>query len=400
MAEAFAVDLHGRTVAICEGAGDTVPEITGPEVFEAAIDAAEANIHMMLSMLREALDPKAVGFPPASAEFARTCARAGLTMQTLMRIGNAGFSVLWRDWTTAMRDQTDDEALLADALASIAQFLWAYIDMLYAHWAEEYMLERDRWIRSREALRTETIQAILDGRPVDAATAGKRLGYDLGRSHRAFVVWTDTKDDEVLSNLERHAAAVARCIRDEEPLLLPRGRGEVAGWLASTEPVPVTPTRRRLLASAGGTLQVAFGGVHGGIDGFRRSYTEALETARVVRLGPKRPARVVEYHSVSLVALLTADEAQARLFVDAELGALAADDDATLRIAATVRVFLQEQRSPKRAAARLGIHENTVTYRIRQAEQLLGRPVDERRLELETALAIATALRQPDGEGD
>jgi DNA-binding PucR family transcriptional regulator len=42
-----------------------------------------------------------------------------------------------------------------------------------------------------------------------------------------------------------------------------------------------------------------------------------------------------------------------------------------------------------RTAKRLSIHENTVAYRLRQVEELLGRSVDKRTLELRVALTLA-----------
>jgi len=35
------------------------------------------------------------------------------------------------------------------------------------------------------------------------------------------------------------------------------------------------------------------------------------------------------------------------------------------------------------------VHKNTVLYRLQQAEELLGRPLDQRSFELEAALRIA-----------
>lgn len=83
------------------------------------------------------------------------------------------------------------------------------------------------------------------------------------------------------------------------------------------------------------------------------------------------------------------------MFVARELGALAADDDVSLRLAATLRTFLDENASRSRAAKRLGIHENTVSYRVRQAEEILGRSVDERALDLRVALSLVNVLREP-----
>ena len=47
------------------------------------------------------------------------------------------------------------------------------------------------------------------------------------------------------------------------------------------------------------------------------------------------------------------------------------------------------RRAARRATAkRLGIHQNTVAYRLGQCEDVLGRPIKERRVELEAALHL------------
>ena len=68
---------------------------------------------------------------------------------------------------------------------------------------------------------------------------------------------------------------------------------------------------------------------------------------------------------------------------------MASRDDTTRRLAATVRTYLDENGSRGRTAKRLHVHENTVAYRLRQAEELLGRSVEKRTLELRVALALA-----------
>ena len=74
------------------------------------------------------------------------------------------------------------------------------------------------------------------------------------------------------------------------------------------------------------------------------------------------------------------------------LGPLAADDESTYRVAMTLAVYLQENRSPARAAQRLTVHPNTVSYRVNQAETILGRPVDTDASELSVALALLPLL--------
>ena len=104
---------------------------------------------------------------------------------------------------------------------------------------------------------------------------------------------------------------------------------------------------------------------------------------------------VTRYLDISLCALATADVDHARAFVARELGALAACDDTTRRLAATVRTYLDQNGSRGRAARRLNVHENTVAYRLRQAEEILGRSVDKRTLELRVALAVVDLVGEP-----
>jgi len=56
-------------------------------------------------------------------------------------------------------------------------------------------------------------------------------------------------------------------------------------------------------------------------------------------------------------------------------------------------VYLEENRSPAKAAQRLTVHPNTVGYRVHRAEELLGRPLDTNTVDLSVALALLPALR-------
>jgi DNA-binding PucR family transcriptional regulator len=95
-----------------------------------------------------------------------------------------------------------------------------------------------------------------------------------------------------------------------------------------------------------------------------------------------------------MVALASVDERQARDFVAEELGPLLGEDEASAVLARTLLAFLEEGMSARRAARRLAVHENTVANRIRAAEELLGRPVEERAAELDLALRLAPIVLQ------
>jgi len=67
----------------------------------------------------------------------------------------------------------------------------------------------------------------------------------------------------------------------------------------------------------------------------------------------------------------------------------------------TLRVYLEEDRVQRRAAARCFIHVNTVVYRINRIEQLLGRSLDEPAtvFDLTLAMRILDVLDGSAGQG-
>jgi DNA-binding PucR family transcriptional regulator len=91
--------------------------------------------------------------------------------------------------------------------------------------------------------------------------------------------------------------------------------------------------------------------------------------------------------------MASADLDLARGFVARELGALAEPDDDTVRLAATLRAYLEEQASPRRTAQRLGVHENTVKNRVRTIRGMLGHAPETRVAELLVALRLARLTR-------
>jgi DNA-binding PucR family transcriptional regulator len=109
---------------------------------------------------------------------------------------------------------------------------------------------------------------------------------------------------------------------------------------------------------------------------------------------------VTRYEDVALTAVASADMDLARDFVARELGPLAEQDDDTVRLAATLRVYLEERASPRRTAQRLGVHENTVKNRVRTIRGLLGHAPEERVAETLVALRLARLTRGDRAAGE
>lgn len=75
-----------------------------------------------------------------------------------------------------------------------------------------------------------------------------------------------------------------------------------------------------------------------------------------------------------------------RAWVLGTLGGLATDDEHHARLRDTLLVFLRSGGSYKTTAEQLTLHKNTIQYRIRKAEESLGRPVGDDRHDVELAL--------------
>jgi hypothetical protein len=328
--------------------------------------------------------------PQAATAWARDLAHRGLPLSLLLRAYRLGHGYA----EERLAEATAEFDMAADVRWHILSFFttatFDYIDAVCTQLVEDYEQERARWVRGAAAARAETVQAIIERRPVDVAAATERLGYDVTRRHVGFILWADQADSTQLTGgLERAAVAFASALGGGPTLTIPVGERAVWGW-TSGERLSDDTAALDLRVPAG--LRAAVGTLASGPAGMADSHEDAFAVRRISDYLANRPGSVLGYRSCSLLTLLTADAQRAFRFVQTELGDLAAGDDASRRLRATLRVYLEEGLSPARTGRRLSVHLNTVVYRVKQAESILGRPVEERRLELESALRLAERL--------
>jgi DNA-binding PucR family transcriptional regulator len=84
---------------------------------------------------------------------------------------------------------------LTEAVELGANWTFDYVEKLSAGLVRRYGEERERWVRSAAAVRAQVIDALLAGERIDAERATRRLGYELGRQHLAFAIWSDAPHD-------------------------------------------------------------------------------------------------------------------------------------------------------------------------------------------------------------
>ncbi len=393
-----AVELAKRAVEISEAVAAYTRErlpvlLDNAEALETDRASTEASIRDFADVLQSGADPvDAASLGAATLAYAQDGAQRGIPLTVLLRSYRLAHAATSQQLHTILASHAADadELNMASELCSV--WLFAYVDAALCLVEDVYVTERERWIRSAAASQAEAISTILSGQPIDIDVAGRRLRHDLRRVHVGAIAWLDAHEEgrNTLALLEAAIRDIAAAIGTQRPLMQPLGTLSVAAWISTSSPVPsrVLDELRFKTATAPG-VRVAIGEPARDIAGFRASHVEALEAQRIARLAGSPEGSITRYGDISLRALATANIDQARAFVARELGALASKDETTRRLAATVRTYLDENGSRGRTAKRLSIHENTVAYRLRQAEELLGRSVDKRTLELRVALALA-----------
>jgi hypothetical protein len=318
----------------------------------------------------------------------RDFVRRGITLDKVLRGIRLGHAGMAQAFLSACKTLVGP-ARLADEMNAVSEDLFGYIDSFSDSMVVEFLAERDRWITTAAAGRAETVRHILDGDDIDVRAASTALGYGLDRRHLALIAWVDRGDQG--SDLERIAAAELRAAGATTTLMVPVGSSALWGWgiLAGSDSPPET---HRAVDLDGTDVRVARGLPGRGVDGFRRSHTQAKRTERLARLVGDSAARSLDYASVSSITLLSEDLDSARDFVQRELGPLASATTPMRALRETLFRYLEHERSVTTVATELHVARGTVAYRVRKAEELLGHDVGRRRFDLHAALLLAHTL--------
>ncbi|GAQ65507.1 purine catabolism regulatory protein [Streptomyces scabiei] len=280
----------------------------------------------------------------------------------------------------------------SEGLSDLSRFLVDLVSSFSLACSAAYAAEEQAWLTSVDGSRGVLVRTLLRGDHTDLDPA-KALRYELAnRTHVGLILRRDARDEDAESEseserLDRVAAKLLTRIGATAHLVIPSDDREVWAWGGFTDPRSVTV---RSIPVVPGAL-VAVGRPSRGLDGFRATHEEARAAARVTLYSAARSrGRTVFFEDVRLAALLTSDPERAQDFVRDELGALGRPREALLR--ETVRVYLECNCSPATAAARLDVVKNTVVYRIRRAEEMLGRSVKEQQGILWAALHLVDVV--------
>ena len=309
---------------------------------------------------------------------ARDLVRRGLDVSSLEAFRTAQ-GVAWRRWMQVCFGLTSDPVELQELLTASSVSMSAFVDDTIDLMSRRMDAERDELLAGTHAERRATVALLLEGARVDRARAEAQLGHRLTGPQTAAVVWTGAGGSA--EELEAVAEAVVRAAGADRRLTVVAGATTLWLWLPGSAP---DASALAAGAAAHPGVRVAVGRTAAGLEGFRRSHLDAVQTQQLLaRPGVRR--QVAAFADVQLVALLSADPAGADALVADVLGPLASADPELRHVALT---YVREQCNAARTAARLFSHRNTVLRRLARVDELLPRPLADDVVHVAAALEL------------
>jgi DNA-binding transcriptional ArsR family regulator len=334
---------------------------------------------------------------------------AGRSLDALLAAYRVGARLAWRRFVEA----GTEARLPPEALYSLGEAMFAYIDEISAESADGYAEEQSAAAGESQRRRRRLIRLLAQDPPASQEairTAAQAAAWALPRNLATLVAAAA----ETAAGAEAGGAPpgggepvpgeeIVEAIATRLARRLGGGAiGGAAGGLACVFlPDPDAPGRRRQIVAALGdderrdeadeASRVAIGPTvpwHEAAASLRR----AAAAFRLAAAGgvDDRPLVVAEQHLATLLLAadrgLAADLAASRL---APLDQLA--DGPRARLTETLRAWLDRPGQVQAVAAELGVHPQTVRYRLRQLRELFGTRLEdpEARFELSLALRVA-----------
>lgn len=372
-----------------------IPELCEDGSIGALLKAGTAHIVVAaLHAVECDLELNRVEAPAAALQYARRLAQRGIGTSPLLRLHQLGLAVLLQRVLSEIHRASADSELTGLASVRVTASLFACTDKMSGQAVAAYEEERERWLRNRALLRSDEVLPVLSRGDVDVPAMEKALSYRLGQRHVGVVAWCGDTTSDGPRRLERLVTELSARVRgDGPPLLTLHDELTMWAWLPSPEQSEDDDPVEWARGVVGGEMWVATGAPARGVEGFRLTHQQALSSYTVASAASaEERGRITTYSRIAPIALMASDIDGLRAWVSTTLGGLAVDNDSCRRLRNTLRVFLSNGGSFTSTAAQLYLHKNTVVYRVRQAAEALGHPLDDGRLHVELALLACHIL--------
>ena len=324
-------------------------------------------------------DADAAGARETYVNLGRGEFHAGRSLDALLAAYRVGARLAWRRFVAA----GTEGGLSPEVIFALGEAIFAYIDELSAESAEGYAEEQSAAAGESHRRRRRLVRLLVQEPPPAAEairSAAQAAGWPLPRTVAAVVAAEAEQgaaDEEIVDAI---ATRLARRL----------GAGAVGAAVDAAAcvllPDPSAPGRRRQLEAALDGRRAALGPAG--------PWTAAATSLRRARAAYRLPA------GDAAGDLVVAEDRLAELLLraDPRLGAdLAASRLAPLtelaegprgRLEETLRAWLDRPGQVQAVAAELGVHPQTVRYRVRQLRDLFGARLDDPEARFELALAL------------
>ena len=370
-----------------------IPEygaITDRELLADVQSVSSALVRCWLRTLRSG-DPADPELMSLIQEGARRRAAQGMDLSALLRAYRLGVRSMWTQLT-----ETSDwrgSPSLRRCSALITAWVLDYSDLLCTQVESCFMDEASRVAKRQEYRRSALLNLILAS-PNSASESAERL-TELGQAHAVVVV--DTHIETSLAQLE----GIGHCLERTVSALLWTVRHSS---VVAAVPVPsahkraVVCGRLQQLAEREQHLRVGVGGTAHSARESRESYLEATDALRAGSAMDPASRRVHDYLELAPVVEMLRHPERAQRFVSATLEPFSRVARRTWALP-TLEAHLECGGHQREVAALLGIHVNTLKYRLGElrscGEELLD--VGGRSETVLLALRVRRALGTADG---
>ncbi|MFD4508096.1 PucR family transcriptional regulator [Streptomyces sp. NPDC058457] len=355
-----------------------IPQVRGEAAVERILLASvKENVATLLHIFENDIPLENLEGLAAANEHARRLAQRDIPVSALIRAYRLGH---WRFLQWCLDELSlrgADDVVSAATNRRMLKVSFGYIDRITEHVTDVYYRERERWLMGRTAMRAARVRDILAGKEVDLDATEAALGYRLRRHHLGLVAWMPTPTPggagAGLTRLDRLTHEMAEELGcPTGPLFVPRDEGLAWAWLPfGCHSEPSWDRLSGLVESGEPSVQVCAGSVQRGIGGFRSTNREALR-AQELATAASPGRRLTAYAQVAPIALMCDNLPDLRTWVGRVLGPLAVDDEQCALLRETLRDFLATGCNYTATASNETLHKNTVHYRIRKAEEIMG----------------------------
>jgi purine catabolism regulator len=289
------------------------------------------------------------------------------------------------------------------------------------------MMERLSISQVEQQFRNEILEGLLSDQAIarqNAVQLSERLGNRLLPPFVVVVVGPDVPSDTLLAHRERSEQSSVEASLHLARRYIRVLREGATFWRKGPQLIVFLPISRREASeikdalvdrlrsvcarieseNAPYTVSIGVSRIAETVDGFRQAYGDARHSFEVGRaLGGRTGSHVAHFDGLGLFRFVPTSESATTLkeFCEDVLGPLLARDrGSSSRLVETLRVFLAQNQNHAEAARALGVHYNTVRYRLARIKDIVGDVFSnpQRRLTLEVALHLYPLLSRADQE--